>query len=328
MPNDRDFKKLVRRRMSKTGESYSSARAHLRRPSQTEPPDPGDLVPPVAFDRLTEPAKVALSRAQAEAGSAGVGSIGTEYLVIGLMRSRRGVAAKALRNLGIRLPRLREAVARHRKSAERSRASTVPAETRQVIEDALGQADALGQFEVWTAQLLGAVLAAGEVLGARILSELGVTSESAAAEMSRVCAVDGPELVAARPPGPAHMVPQLPATGGVLAMLQAARSRAQTEGAQLLRSDHLISAIISSPSSLPAVQSLLRSVGTDLTVLRAKLTPPQSVTRLEGALKVLQEQRARGGSVGTVQAASLRDRELELRRKLTAELDQWQAGWG
>ncbi len=35
MPTDKDFKRLVRGRMQKTGESYTTARAHLRKQQPT-----------------------------------------------------------------------------------------------------------------------------------------------------------------------------------------------------------------------------------------------------------------------------------------------------
>jgi hypothetical protein len=43
MPTDKDFKRLVRGRMQKTGESYTTARAHLRKhkPTAAAPPAPG-----------------------------------------------------------------------------------------------------------------------------------------------------------------------------------------------------------------------------------------------------------------------------------------------
>ena len=41
MPTDKDFKRLVRGRMAKTGEAYTTARAHLR-PDDPDDPDDGD----------------------------------------------------------------------------------------------------------------------------------------------------------------------------------------------------------------------------------------------------------------------------------------------
>jgi hypothetical protein len=42
MPTDKDFKRLVRRRMQKTGESYTTARAHFRKPKPTTTPAAAD----------------------------------------------------------------------------------------------------------------------------------------------------------------------------------------------------------------------------------------------------------------------------------------------
>jgi hypothetical protein len=41
MPTDKDFKRLVRARMGKTGEAYTTARAHLRPDGDPARPDPG-----------------------------------------------------------------------------------------------------------------------------------------------------------------------------------------------------------------------------------------------------------------------------------------------
>ena len=43
MPTDKDFKRLVRARMGKTGESYTTARAHLRPGQPGDPGQPGPL---------------------------------------------------------------------------------------------------------------------------------------------------------------------------------------------------------------------------------------------------------------------------------------------
>ena len=41
MPTDKDFKRLVRARMGRTGEAYTTARAHLRPHGDPDRPDPG-----------------------------------------------------------------------------------------------------------------------------------------------------------------------------------------------------------------------------------------------------------------------------------------------
>lgn len=100
VPRDRDFKKLVRQRMHKTGESFTAARAQLLalpggRRLASHPGGTG-MYP---FDRFTEPAKDVLVLAQQGAEASGTGYIGTEHLLLGLLTSG-GAAAVALQRGG------------------------------------------------------------------------------------------------------------------------------------------------------------------------------------------------------------------------------------
>src|SRR6266550_3099601 len=62
------------------------------------------------FDKFTERARKVLSLAQEEAQRFQHNYIGTEHLLLGLVREGEGVAAKVLSNLGIELYRVRNAV--------------------------------------------------------------------------------------------------------------------------------------------------------------------------------------------------------------------------
>ena len=55
MPTDKDLKRLVRARMAKTGEAYTTARAHLR-PDDPDDGDPGRLRGPATRTRPPSPA--------------------------------------------------------------------------------------------------------------------------------------------------------------------------------------------------------------------------------------------------------------------------------
>src|SRR5215469_2954550 len=80
---ERDFKRLVRARMRRTGESYATARAQLRRRGLPPPAavrGGGAMYP---FGRFTAHARRALTLAQEEAHSLGHGHIGTEHLLLG-----------------------------------------------------------------------------------------------------------------------------------------------------------------------------------------------------------------------------------------------------
>ena len=62
------------------------------------------------FDKFTERARKVLSLAQEEAQRFNHNYIGTEHLLLGLVREGDGVAAKVLSNLGVELNKVRSAV--------------------------------------------------------------------------------------------------------------------------------------------------------------------------------------------------------------------------
>ncbi len=62
------------------------------------------------FDRFTKQARKVLSLAQEEAQCFQHNYIGTEHLLLGLVRESEGVAAKVLANLGVELNKVRSAV--------------------------------------------------------------------------------------------------------------------------------------------------------------------------------------------------------------------------
>src|SRR2546421_11530462 len=62
------------------------------------------------FDKFTERARRVLTLAQEEAQRFNHNYIGTEHLLLGLVREGEGVAAKVLSNLGIELTKVRSAV--------------------------------------------------------------------------------------------------------------------------------------------------------------------------------------------------------------------------
>src|SRR6476469_5242872 len=62
------------------------------------------------FDKFTERARKVLSLSQDEAQRFQHNYIGTEHLLLGLVREGDGVAAKVLNNLGVELNKARQAV--------------------------------------------------------------------------------------------------------------------------------------------------------------------------------------------------------------------------
>jgi ATP-dependent Clp protease ATP-binding subunit ClpC len=204
MTRGRGFKRLVRERMRKTGESYTSARARLttRQQGVTQASAPGgseqmdpfehftrhparELRYPSGrrvsremdpFERLTEQAKLVLSRAQDEARRAGHGYIGTEHLLLALVGQEDGIAARALGNLGIEDRKIRDTMA-----SMLGRRSTTPvrdlptSRVRKVIQIAFDEARRMGQQSVGTEQLLLGLMIEGEGIGAHALDQVSIT---------------------------------------------------------------------------------------------------------------------------------------------------------
>ena len=62
------------------------------------------------FERFTEQARKAIVLAQEEARRLNHGYVGTEHLLLGLLRQDEGVAARALDSLGVTLNEAREQI--------------------------------------------------------------------------------------------------------------------------------------------------------------------------------------------------------------------------
>ena len=129
------------------------------------------------------------------------------------------------------------------------------------------------------------------------------------------------------------LVPQvpplgMPATPEVMAALAVACSSAQRETAPLLRGDHLLAIMVRAYGELPALVALPATVGTDLAVLRRKLRPPRTVTRLERTISDVVRQQADAVSRADFEEdARFRKRERELRDQLAKALSTWHGTW-
>jgi ATP-dependent Clp protease ATP-binding subunit ClpC len=128
------------------------------------------------FERLTEQAKLVLSRAQDEARRAGHGYIGTEHLLLALVGQEDGIAARALGNLGIEDRKIRDTMASILGRRSITPVRDLPtSRVRKVIQIAFDEARRMGQHSVGTEQLLLGLMIEGEGIGAHALDQLSVT---------------------------------------------------------------------------------------------------------------------------------------------------------
>ena len=131
------------------------------------------------FDKFTERARKVLSLAQEEAQRFNHNYIGTEHLLLGLVREGDGVAAKVLSNLGVELNKVRSAVEFIIGRGDRIVLGDIGLTPRakKVIELAVDEARRLNHHYIGTEHLLLGLVREGEGIAAGVLESLGVNLE-------------------------------------------------------------------------------------------------------------------------------------------------------
>src|SRR5215470_149447 len=140
------------------------------------------------FDKFTNRARKALHLAQEEAQRLQHNYIGTEHLLLGLIREGEGVAAKVLNNLDVDLDRARssvESILGRGKSVVTGEIGLTP-RAKKVIALAVDEARHLHHHYIGTEHLLLGLLREGQGIGAGVLESLGVSLETARAQTLQV----------------------------------------------------------------------------------------------------------------------------------------------
>jgi len=140
------------------------------------------------FERFSEGAKKALTLTQEEAEAAHHSYIGTEHLLLGLLREGEGLAARVLDNLGVEIGAVRSTIASVLGQNERIIIQQIipTSRVKTVIELAFEEARRTGAGSVGTVHLLLGLLIEGEGIAAHVLQDLGVTLEVVRAETGRL----------------------------------------------------------------------------------------------------------------------------------------------
>lgn len=128
------------------------------------------------FDKFTERARKVLSLAQEEAQRFQHGYIGTEHLLLGLLREGEGVAAKVLSNLGVDLNKVRKGVEHIIGRGDRIVLGEIGLTPRakKVIELAIDEARRLNHQYIGTEHLLLGLVREGEGIAVGVLESLGI----------------------------------------------------------------------------------------------------------------------------------------------------------
>lgn len=281
------------------------------------------------FERFTERAKEVLVIAQEEAEDSGAGYIGTEHLLVALLRIDRGLAAQVLGSLGVDLRQVRLAVdERVAKLEPVSQGRVLPADRmKTVIELAFQEVERMGHPFVGTEHLLLAILIEGQGVGAQVMFEFGLTLDRVRAEVENELGKAQPGSASgSRRPRSSRLRGGVPPSPELAALLVAANNEANREFALELRPDHLLLAM-AEPGRTTA--SLLLSLGMDLDALRPVLKRPDAVGEIEGKIRALRSQKEEAVSRRDDKlAARLRDQEESQQAELRRAYATWYGSWG
>ena len=145
------------------------------------------------FERFTDRARRVMGLANQEAQRFNHESIGTEHVLLGLIKEGSGVAANVLRNLGVDLKRVRMEIEKKVPSGHEmvtmGRLPFTP-RAKKVIELAFEEARALGHNYVGTEHLLLGLLRESEGVAAQVLVEQGLKLEDVREEVLRLLGHD------------------------------------------------------------------------------------------------------------------------------------------
>ncbi len=126
--------------------------------------------------QFTDKAQAALSQAAKCARALKQGYVGTEHILVGLLKEKSGVAAKVLAENGVEtgqvLDMIRDLIAFDNGVTVREREGYSP-RAKKILEEAHRQAERFGQKETGTEHLLMALIKEGENVAVRLLNTIG-----------------------------------------------------------------------------------------------------------------------------------------------------------
>ena len=167
---------------------------YRRASAGTNPGQPGSTKKRILlFERFTERARQVVVLAQEEARTLKHNYIGTEHILLGLLREEEGLAARVLESLDITVERVRSQVVRIVGSGEEVTSGQIPFTPRakKVLELALREALSLGHNYIGTEHILLGLVRENEGVAARILLDFDADSDKIRNEVIRMLSGPG-----------------------------------------------------------------------------------------------------------------------------------------
>ncbi len=229
------------------------------------------------FERFTERARQVVVLAQEEARALRHDYIGTEHILLGLLREEEGLAARVLASLEVTVERVRSQLVRIVGRGEEVTSGQLPFTPRakKVLELALREALSLGHNYIGTEHILLGLVRENEGVAARVLLDFGADAEKIRDEVIRMLSgpdyragVTGRGLAGAF----AEEIRVVP-TARVRRLLMTAAARALDDGRSEARVRDVLLAIARDEKTAP----WLADVGLDLLI--AELEPEEAALR-------------------------------------------------
>ncbi len=143
---------------------------------------------PDRLDTFTERARKVLDLAQEEAQQLNHNYVGTEHLLLGLVREGQGMGVLVLKHLGVNLDEVRSAVEAQLGGGDQAGVEEIgwTPLTKKVIELAADESRRLNHHFVGAEHLLMGLVRTGEGVAASVLENLGVNLEKVRIQAIRV----------------------------------------------------------------------------------------------------------------------------------------------
>ncbi|MBA7480701.1 ATP-dependent Clp protease ATP-binding subunit ClpC [subsurface metagenome] len=153
------------------------------------------------FKRYTEKAKKAIMIAQEEAVNLNHDYIGTEHILIGLLKEEEGVASQVLKQLGVNVDKVVEEVERLVGKGEYQQVGevTFTPRAKKVLELASQEASQLKNNYIGTEHILLGLIKEGSGVAVRILTDLGISLDNVYSEIMKVLMDSGAQSFPSAP---------------------------------------------------------------------------------------------------------------------------------
>ncbi|HUE66997.1 MAG TPA: Clp protease N-terminal domain-containing protein [Candidatus Acidoferrum sp.] len=267
------------------------------------------------FERFTEGAKGVLSLAQEEAERSHHSYIGTEHLLLGLLRQRDTTAADVLRELGIDIDAVRATIASVLGRDERIIIQqTIPtSRVKKVIEIAFDEAGRRAQQFVEPGHILAALVIEGEGIAAHVLADMGATQDRVLEALDRKWGVEA---------GPPRKRPMVTFPRQMRMRQAEMRTLAGHRQPQPPASDtEALARLLGSPE----IAKLLHARGVDVQALLDQLRhPPEEVVKVRGELTAARAEVLDAAGEQNYERAARAQKRVD---SLVARLKRAEAAW-